>query len=91
MRRYALRDDQWDRIRDLLSGRLGSVGVTAKDNRLFVEGSCTATGPASLGATCPSASGMRSRCSAASAAGRSLASGSGCSGTSAQRPTTNTR
>jgi len=37
MRRYALRDDQWDRIRDLLPGREGHVGVTAKDNRLFVE------------------------------------------------------
>lgn len=36
-RRYALRDDQWDRIKDLLPGRPGSVGVTAKDNRLFVE------------------------------------------------------
>ncbi len=37
MYRYALRDDQWDRIKDLLPGRLGTVGVTAKDNRLFVE------------------------------------------------------
>ena len=37
MRRYALRDDQWDRIKDLLPGRVGSVGVTAADNRLFVE------------------------------------------------------
>ena len=37
MRRYALRDDQWDRICDLLPGRAGSVGVTAVDNRLFVE------------------------------------------------------
>jgi transposase len=37
MRRYALRDDQWDRIKDLLPGRDESVGVTAKDNRLFVE------------------------------------------------------
>jgi transposase len=37
MRRYALRDDQWARIRDLLPGREGHVGVTAKDNRLFVE------------------------------------------------------
>jgi len=37
MRRYALRDDQWDRIRDLLPGREGHVGVTAQDNRLFVE------------------------------------------------------
>ena len=37
MRRYALRDDQWDRIKDLLPGRPGTVGVTACDNRLFVE------------------------------------------------------
>jgi|SRR5689334_12327538 hypothetical protein len=32
MRRYALRDDQWDRIKDVLPGREGHVGVTAKDN-----------------------------------------------------------
>jgi transposase len=37
MRRYALRDDQWDRIKDILPRREGHVGVTAKDNRLFVE------------------------------------------------------
>jgi transposase len=36
MRRYALRDDQRERIEDLLPGRLGHVGVTAKDNRLLV-------------------------------------------------------
>src|ERR1700721_1361771 len=37
MRRFGLRDDQWERIKDLLPGRAGSVGVTAADNRLFVE------------------------------------------------------
>ena len=37
MRRYGLRDDQWDRIKRILPGRDGSVGVTAADNRLFVE------------------------------------------------------
>ena len=37
MRRHALRDDQWERIKDFLPGREGSVGVTAKDNRRFVE------------------------------------------------------
>jgi len=37
MRRYGLHDDEWDRIKDLLQGRDGDVGVTAKDNRLFVE------------------------------------------------------
>jgi transposase len=36
-KRYALRDDQWERIKDLLPGREETVGVTAKDNRLFVE------------------------------------------------------
>jgi transposase len=37
MRRFGLRDDQWERIKDLLPGRAGLVGVTAADNRLFVE------------------------------------------------------
>ena len=37
MRRFGLRDDQWERIKNLLPGREGSVGVTAADNRLFVE------------------------------------------------------
>ena len=32
-----MRDDQWERIKDLLPGRPGLVGVTAADNRLFVE------------------------------------------------------
>ena len=36
--RYALRDDQWERLEQLgLPGHSGHVGVTAKDNRLFVE------------------------------------------------------
>lgn len=32
MRRYALRDDQWDPLKDLLRGREGHVGVTPKDS-----------------------------------------------------------
>lgn len=36
-RRYALRDDQWNRIELMLPGRKGHVGVTARDNRRFVE------------------------------------------------------
>lgn len=36
-RRYALRDDQWAVIEGLLPGRVGHVGGTARDNRLFVE------------------------------------------------------
>src|SRR5262245_43105981 len=36
-RRHALRDDQCERIKDLLPGRGGLPGARAKDNRLFVE------------------------------------------------------
>ncbi|PSO81928.1 MAG: IS5/IS1182 family transposase, partial [Cyanobacteria bacterium QS_4_48_99] len=36
-RPYALRDGQWERIKDLLPGQEGKVGVTAKENRSFVE------------------------------------------------------
>lgn len=37
MRRYGLKEKQWEKIKDLLPGRKQSVGVTAQDNRLFVE------------------------------------------------------
>lgn len=37
MRRYGMLDDQWERIGDLLPGQEGHVGVTAANNRLFVE------------------------------------------------------
>lgn len=37
LRRYALRDDQWERIEALLPGQEGQPGATARDNRLFVE------------------------------------------------------
>src|ERR1700741_1753100 len=37
MNRHALRDDQWERIKDLLPGKPGDVGVAAHDNRRFVE------------------------------------------------------
>ena len=37
-KRYALRDDQWQRLRQMsLPGDSGHVGATAKDNRLFVD------------------------------------------------------
>lgn len=36
-RRHELTDQQWERIRDLLPGKLGDPGQTAKDNRLFVN------------------------------------------------------
>ncbi len=35
MARYALKDDQWERIKDMLLGRFGTLGVTFKDNQLY--------------------------------------------------------
>src|SRR5579871_6493180 len=35
--RHAIRDEDWERIKDLLPGRAGQPGVTARDNRLFID------------------------------------------------------
>jgi transposase len=35
--RHAISDEDWDRIKGLLPGKAGDPGVTAKDNRLFVN------------------------------------------------------
>jgi len=35
--RHAISDEHWERIKDLLPGKPGDPGVTAKDNRLFVD------------------------------------------------------
>ncbi len=37
MTRYGLRDDQWERIRDWLPGRIGHVGATAQHKSRLVE------------------------------------------------------
>jgi putative transposase len=37
MDRAVLSDEQWLRVEPLLPGKVGHVGVTAKDNRLFLE------------------------------------------------------
>lgn len=37
MPRKMVRNDQWERIEHLLPGKATDCGVTAKDNRLFVE------------------------------------------------------
>ena len=38
MKRYELTQAQWDRIEDFLPGKSTDRGVTARDNRLFVNG-----------------------------------------------------
>ena len=37
MDRHAISDEHWERIEHLLPGRAGDPGVTAKDNRLFID------------------------------------------------------
>src|SRR6266852_410498 len=37
IKRYGLRDDQWERIEEFLPGRSGSIGRPAMYNRLFIE------------------------------------------------------
>ena len=37
MPRTVIRDEQWDRIKDLLPGKATDRGVTARNNRLFLE------------------------------------------------------
>ena len=91
MGRYGLRDDQWDRIRHLLPGSEGWVGVTAVDNRRFVEAVLYRYRAGYPGAICQNASGIGKTCTGASAGGRSLESGSGSSSISRPMPTTNMR
>ena len=38
MRRHELTESQFEKISHLLPGRQGSVGVTAKNNRIFLNG-----------------------------------------------------
>jgi len=38
MGRYELSDRQWEQIEGFLPGRPGWVGVTARDNRKFIDG-----------------------------------------------------
>ena len=91
MRRFGLRDDQWERIKDLLPGREGSVGVTAADNRLFVEAVLYRYRTGMPWRDLPERLGDGRTCTDASAAGLRLVCGRGSFSTSQQTPTTNMR
>ncbi len=54
MRRYALRDDQWERIRDLLPGREGYVGGQLRITAYLSMLSCIDIELGYLGGTYPS-------------------------------------
>ena len=89
MRRYALRDDQWERIRDLLPGREGHVGMTARDNRSFVEAVLYRYRAGIAWRRSGLAIGRM--CIGGTADGPEPESGSACFSISRPMPTTNTR
>jgi hypothetical protein len=53
MRRYALRDDQWDRIKDFLPGREGHVGARRLITGYLSRRLCIGIERVFHGATCP--------------------------------------
>ena len=38
VKRYELSDSQWERVKDLLPGKIGDPGRSGRDNRQFVNG-----------------------------------------------------
>jgi hypothetical protein len=90
MRRYALRDDQWDRTKEILPGREGHVGGTAADNRLFVEAILFRFRAGILGAICPNALATGRSSISASTDGPRAAFSSGLSGSWPAITTTST-
>ena len=75
MRRHEISDDHWDRIKDFLPGQEGDPGVTAKDNRLFVNAVLWIAKTGAPGATSPNASARGTRCGSGSIAGPRRGSG----------------
>ena len=90
MRRYGMRDDQWERIQDLLPGRGGHVGRTAKDNRLFVEAVLYRYRTGIPWRDLPERFGCGVKVHTRFLAGPRLACGSGCSSTWRPMPTMST-
>ena len=91
MRRFGLRDDQWERIKDLLPGREGSVGVTAADNRLFVEAVLYRYRTGMPWRDLPERFGDGVQVHRRFSVWPKALSGTGCSNISHQTPTTNMR
>lgn len=57
MRRCALHDEHWDRIKDFLPGPTAHVGGTAADKRLVLDAVLYRYRAGSPGVICPSVSG----------------------------------
>ena len=89
MRRHEITDDRWDRIKDLLPGREGDPGVTAKDNRLFINAVLWIAKTVGLpGGTCPNVLAIGTAYGGVSIAGPARGFGSVSFGNS-RTPTSN--
>jgi hypothetical protein len=87
--RTVLRNDQWERIAPELPGKAGDPGVTARDNRLFVE-AVLWIGPGHRGVTCRKNSATGTPSTRAFGAGHERACGSAFSSSYRAIPTSNT-
>jgi hypothetical protein len=79
LRRHALSDEHWDRIKDLLPGKQGDPGVTAADNRLFVDAVLWIARPVPRGVIFPSGSATETQCGNDAIAGPAKEFGGGSS------------
>jgi hypothetical protein len=89
MRRYALRDEQGERIESLLPGREGPVGGRPATIAYLSKRCCTATGPGFPGATGRNALARGKRCLPGLAAGRRAECGRRYFSTGPTKRTTN--
>ena len=90
MQRFGLRDDQWERIKDLLPGREGHVGGNAADNRLFVDAVLYRYRTGVPGVICPHVLATGTSYTSASTDGRRAAFSIAFSSCWRATPTTNT-
>ncbi len=79
MHRHEISNAHWERIKDFLPGQPGDPGVTAKDNRLFINAVLWIAKTGAPGATCPRGSGPGARFGSGSTAGPRRGCGSGSS------------
>ena len=78
MTRYGLRDAQWERMKELLPGKAGDIGVPRETIAGLWRRSCTDTARESHGATCRNAWATGRTRTGGSAAGPRAECGRGC-------------
>jgi len=88
-KRYELSDAQWEHIEDMLPGKVGDRGRSARDNRLFVNGVLWVLRSGARWEDMPERYGNGKPRTSASPAGPRPAYGSGCLIRSPPIPTTN--